>query len=126
MSFTTAFSPKRSRTPKFLNVLPGVRPFSGESYTKILTISGKVNNKPLQIILDTGAASNVISQQLLPNFIPNNQITRFLTGPGNNKIPILGTAQFDLKISSLNTTCNAVVIPNFGHSLILGTQFMST
>jgi hypothetical protein len=80
---------------------------------KILTY-GRVGNKKLTFLVDTGAESNVIDSRLSENVLDNVVITRrmVLNGAGNKKIDALYGDMSNLKIGERAITGMPVLVTN--------------
>lgn len=80
---------------------------------KILTY-GKVANKKLTFLVDTGAESNVIDSRLSDNVLDNIMITKrmVLNGTGNKKVDALYGDMSNLSIGSLSVKTLPVLVTN--------------
>jgi hypothetical protein len=80
---------------------------------KILTY-GKMSNKKLTFLVDTGAESNVIDSRLSENVLDNVIITRrmVLNGAGNRKIDALYGDMSNLKMGDRSITSMPVLVTN--------------
>jgi predicted aspartyl protease len=80
---------------------------------KILTY-GKVGNKKLTFLVDTGAESNVIDSRLSENVLDNVAITRrmVLNGAGNKKVDALYGDMSNLRIGVRAITSMPVLVTN--------------
>lgn len=80
---------------------------------KILTY-GKVGNKKLTFLVDTGAESNVIDSRLSENILDNVVITKrmVLNGAGNKKVDALYGDMSNLKIGDRDITSMPVLVTN--------------
>ncbi len=80
---------------------------------KILTF-GKVGNKKLTFLVDTGAESNVIDSRLSENVLGNVVITKRITlnGAGNSKVDALYGDMSNLKIGDRTISTMPVLVTN--------------
>ena len=87
-------------------------------------------NQNICLLVDTGAAISVISEQfyrdiLRPNVLlqNNNLIEKIKTADGHTT-PIIGFAQFVVTIGDQIYNCGASVVPNFTYPIVLGCDFL--
>lgn len=60
---------------------------------------GYINSTPVQIVIDTGAACNVVSLSYAPSFIKSH-CNETLNTAGNHRISVLGYATFEITINN--------------------------
>lgn len=96
---------------------------SSDKIFKILIIKGFVNNRKTDIIIDTGSAENIVTQDYA-NKIRKNSNTVFLLAAGGHKLPVLGSTRLNVKIKNFTTTVKALVIEQSPKPLILGMNFL--
>lgn len=89
-----------------------------------IEISGKINNKPTLLLLDTGASVTVIDKKttLLDNIKPVNDL--YLEAANNSKLNILGSTIIKIQIASVIVHHQAVVVDNLCAPILLGLDFM--
>lgn len=81
------------------------------------------DNLPVKIIIDTGAACNVVRLDCI-SFYQKPHYRENLYTAGNIKIPILGTTTLQIKINDRSFTIIAKVVKNLSTNLILGMAFL--
>ena len=96
--------------------------FAISSRASPITVSVKINNCPLSMELDTGAAVSVISESMFHSLLgksielqPSTTTLRTYLG---RELPILGTAQVEVQYESQQATLPVFVIKGEGTSLL--------
>ena len=92
-------------------------------------IFGKINNRSVRILVDTGANPNVIDMNVVRQLgikinRENGRSKLFTANAG--QMPVLGTANFDIKIRNLNFPVEAKIVDHLTDKIILGRNFLTT
>ena len=95
-----------------------------------VSIFGIVKSQNVRLLVDTGAAITVISEQfyrdiLCPDVLlkSNNAIDDIKTADGHTT-PAIGFVSFVVTISDQIYNCNASVVPNLAYCVVLGRDFL--
>ena len=95
-----------------------------------VSIFGTVMSQNVRLLVDTGAAITVISEQffrdvLCPNVLlkSNNAIDNIKTAAGHTT-PVIGLATFVVTIGDHIYNCDASVVPNLAYCVVLGRDFL--
>ena len=81
----------------------------------------------MRALIDTGAKHSCINHKLIKRLklTMNDPKGRCLYGANNNKIPVLGIANYDITINGLSMTSSYDVVENLSYDIILGMDFMT-
>ena len=95
-----------------------------------VSVCGTVMNQNIRLLVDTGAAISVISEQFYRNILRpnvllqnNNSIENIKTADGHTT-PVIGFVQFDVTIGDQIYNCGASVVPNLAYPVVLGRGFL--
>ena len=95
--------------------------------TKMLYIHGEINNRPIEIFVDTGAQTTIISKRLVEKCglmkDLDHRLTGMVVGVGTQRS--LGKIwKMFIKIKGRFFVLSATVLQNFDHDLLLGLDMM--
>ena len=109
------------------NIVPCID--SQKSTISNVSIFGTVSSQKVRLLVDTGAAISVVSEQfykntLRPSFLlQQNTVDNIKTADGNIT-PVIGLVSFDVTIGKHLYNYNASVVPNLAYDIVLGRDFL--
>ena len=95
-----------------------------------LIIDGKVQDMPVRILLDTGAAISVVSQELWEKIPPEKRpnlkrpMHAGIKTVAGNIMRLIGSAKINYQIGNSEYRFSAAVIPDFVFPVVLGLDFL--
>ena len=93
------------------------------------TIWGKIGDKKVEIMLDSGSSISLIQESIVTPFSDKNKISPSglqLTSASGDNIPILGCITLPLCIGELQTSHSLVVVKSLITPVILGLDFLQS
>ena len=111
--------------------IPPISSYSANKTTfSNVAVCGCILNQSVRLLVDTGAAISVVSEQfynvtLRPNvqLKKNNLISNIKTADGNTT-PVIGFVSFEIIIGDHSYNCDASVVPNLAYQVVLGCDFL--
>ena len=95
-----------------------------------VSIFGIIMKQNTRLLVDTGAAISVISDQFYKDVLRfdvslrnSNSIDNIKTADGHTT-PVIGFVQFIIAIGDQNYNCGAYVVPNLAYQVVLGRDFL--
>jgi len=93
-------------------------------------IWGTACKKSCKVLVDTGAAITVISEQFFADVLRANfaiqtceKIGSIKTADGT-KVPVIGAVRFPLLLGDSEYSCEATIVPGLAYSIVLGRDFL--
>ena len=112
------------------NIQPIGSYFANKTTFSNVAVCGCILNQSVRLLVDTGAAVSVVSEQfynvtLWPNvqLKKNNLISNIKTADGNTT-PVIGFVSFEIIIGDHSYNCDASVVPNLAYQVVLGCDFL--
>ena len=100
-----------------------------QSFSNV-SIFGKIKKQDVRLLVDTGAAISVVSEQFYKDNLRfdvslrnNNSIDNIKTADGHTT-PVIGFVQFVVAIGDQDYNCGASVVPNLAYQVVLGRDFL--
>ena len=108
--------------PRFLKPKVAVK---GESdkRTGSITVTGEVNGTPIEILVDTGASTNMIRSSTFDQFKEPPKLMRYrglLEAVDGWYINVTGSAAVHLKMGGIDDECEVLIIDGLKTEMILG------
>ena len=119
---------KINSEPKIPAIAPDVTTNDGE--TKNVLIWGKIQNQAFQVLVDTGAAVTVISEQFFNDILrayillERSEAVNCVRTANGNTISVKGSVTFPILLGDEEYSCKALVVPGLAYSVVLGRDFL--